>query len=123
MTDAPKVYLFFLTGAKKGKIEASDARIVRIGRQPYCEVQLDAYQDIPASGEHAASQERVHVQLEEQVAEGASRHRPEARPSTKGLVGIVGRHSADVRTRNRIKRHREHSQNAFLESIHGDTMG
>jgi len=39
--------------AKKGKIEASDARIIRIGRQPYCEVTLDPYQDIPASGEHA----------------------------------------------------------------------
>jgi hypothetical protein len=50
---APKVYLFFLSGAKKGKIEASEAQVVRIGRQPYCEIPLDPYQDIPASGEHA----------------------------------------------------------------------
>lgn len=49
----PKIYLFFISGAKKGRIEFSEADIIRIGRQPYCEVQLDAYQDIPASGNHA----------------------------------------------------------------------
>ncbi|RMG12142.1 MAG: FHA domain-containing protein, partial [Planctomycetota bacterium] len=53
-TAAPaKVYLFFLSGVKKGKIESCDAQVIRIGRQPYCEIQLDPYQDIPASGEHA----------------------------------------------------------------------
>lgn len=49
----PKVYLFFLSGVKKGKIEAAEGRLIRIGRQPYCEIQLDPYQDIPASGVHA----------------------------------------------------------------------
>jgi hypothetical protein len=46
------IYLFFLSGAKKGKIESADAQVVRIGRQPYCEISLDAHQDIPASGDH-----------------------------------------------------------------------
>jgi hypothetical protein len=49
-----KVYFFFLSGAKKGKIEAApiDAP-VRIGRQHDCQIQLDPYEDIPASGDHA----------------------------------------------------------------------
>jgi len=51
-TKSPLVYFFFLSGAKKGKIESSDAQIVRIGRQPFCEIQLDPQQDLPASGEH-----------------------------------------------------------------------
>ncbi|MBI3723696.1 FHA domain-containing protein, partial [bacterium] len=51
-TKPPLVFFFFLSGAKKGKIESSDAQVVRIGRQPFCEVQLDPHQDIPASGEH-----------------------------------------------------------------------
>ena len=48
-----KVYLFFLSGSKKGKIDAADAQVVRIGRQPYCEVPLDPHLDLPASGDHA----------------------------------------------------------------------
>jgi hypothetical protein len=48
----PQIFFFFLSGAKKGKIEFADAQVVRIGRQPYCELQLDPYQDIPASGDH-----------------------------------------------------------------------
>ena len=50
-----KVYFFFISGAKKGKIEAASPAngVIRIGRQPYCEVQLDPYADIPASGNHA----------------------------------------------------------------------
>jgi hypothetical protein len=48
-----KLYLFFLSGSKKGKIDFSDAQVVRIGRQPHCEIKLDPHQDIPASGDHA----------------------------------------------------------------------
>jgi hypothetical protein len=50
-----KVYFFFISGSKKGKIEAASPAngVIRIGRQPYCEVQLDPYEDIPASGNHA----------------------------------------------------------------------
>ncbi len=48
----PQVFLFFLSGSRKGKIDATEAQVVRIGRQPYCEVKLDPYQDIPASGDH-----------------------------------------------------------------------
>lgn len=51
-TSAPQVFLYFLSGAKKGKIESADAQVVRIGRQPYCEVGLDPHHDIPASGVH-----------------------------------------------------------------------
>ena len=53
MLEAP-AYFFFMSGAKKGKIEPArpTGRIIRLGRQPYCEVALDPYQDIPASGEH-----------------------------------------------------------------------
>ena len=51
--EAP-AYFFFMSGAKKGKIEPArpTGRIIRLGRQPYCELALDPYQDIPASGEH-----------------------------------------------------------------------
>jgi FHA domain-containing protein len=52
--EAP-AYFFFLSGAKKGRIEPArpSGRVIRVGRQPYCEVPLDPYLDIPASGEHA----------------------------------------------------------------------
>lgn len=54
MLEAP-AYFFFLSGAKKGRIEPArpSGRVIRVGRQPYCEVPLDPYLDIPASGEHA----------------------------------------------------------------------
>ena len=52
MSKPPQIFFFFLSGSKKGKIEAADAQVVRIGRQPYCELKLDPYQDIPASGDH-----------------------------------------------------------------------
>ena len=55
---ASAIYFFYLSGAKKGKIERAQAAVVRLGRQPYCEVALDPHQDLPASGEHA------HVQQE-----------------------------------------------------------
>ena len=49
-----RVYFFFISGSKKGRIEAIEAAdVIRIGRQPYCELALDPYQDIPASGDHA----------------------------------------------------------------------
>ncbi len=48
-----KVYLFFLSGSKKGKIDAADAQVVRIGRQPHSEILLDSHLDLPASGDHA----------------------------------------------------------------------
>lgn len=48
-----RVYFFFISGARKGRIEAVEAEVIRIGRQHYCELQLDPYQDIPASGDHA----------------------------------------------------------------------
>lgn len=48
-----RVYFFFISGSKKGRIEAIEADVIRIGRQPYCELALDPYQDIPASGDHA----------------------------------------------------------------------
>ena len=48
-----RVYFFFISGAKKGRIEAVEADVIRIGRQHYCELQLDPYADIPASGDHA----------------------------------------------------------------------
>lgn len=54
---ASAVYFFFLSGAKKGRIERAEldptTGVVRIGRQPFCEVALDPYEDLPASGEHA----------------------------------------------------------------------
>src|SRR5205807_1492193 len=52
VSSTPQIFLFFLSGAKKGKIESADAQLVRIGRQPYCEIALDPHQDIPASGVH-----------------------------------------------------------------------
>lgn len=52
MSKPPQIFFFFLSGSKKGKIESADAQVVRIGRQPYCELKLDPHQDIPASGEH-----------------------------------------------------------------------
>ncbi len=59
---ASAIYFFFLSGSRKGRIDRAafeDGRdVVRIGRQPYCEVPLDPHQDLPASGEHA------HVVLE-----------------------------------------------------------
>ncbi|MCO5165672.1 MAG: FHA domain-containing protein [Planctomycetes bacterium] len=49
-----KVYFFFLSGAKKGKIEGVPATgAIRIGRQHDASIQLDPYEDIPASGDHA----------------------------------------------------------------------
>ena len=50
---APVAYLFFLTGAKQGKIVPCRGEVIRIGRQYHSEIPLDPYQDLPASGDHA----------------------------------------------------------------------
>jgi hypothetical protein len=80
-----KVYFFFLSGAKKGKIESAPATgLIRIGRQHDSTLQLDPYEDIPASGDHAQI-----------VCEGHERFLLEDRGSSWGTfkndVPVVGR--------------------------------
>ncbi|MBX3470411.1 MAG: FHA domain-containing protein, partial [Planctomycetes bacterium] len=80
-----KVYFFFLSGAKKGKIEGVPATgAIRIGRQHDASVQLDPYEDIPASGDHA-----------QVVCDGDDRFFLEDRGSSWGTfkndVPVVGR--------------------------------
>ena len=48
-----RIFIYHVSGAKQGEIEVCTSNVVRIGRQPTCEVQVDPYADLYASGNHA----------------------------------------------------------------------
>ncbi|MCA8925702.1 MAG: FHA domain-containing protein [Planctomycetes bacterium] len=48
-----RIFIYHVSGAKQGEIEVCTSNVVRIGRQPGCEVQVDPYADLYASGHHA----------------------------------------------------------------------
>ncbi|MEZ6187180.1 MAG: FHA domain-containing protein [Planctomycetota bacterium] len=48
-----RIFIYHVSGAKQGEIEVCTSNVVRMGRQPGCEIQVDPYADLYASGHHA----------------------------------------------------------------------